>query len=185
MKTQPLRDMDEESAPTNKEFKLVGFVTDVENRMTKTNKPFGKVTMLDYTGAYTFTVFGKDYTDHKNLYEKGYSIMVSAKFSESRYDASRKFFSINTVKLLSEIKEDFFNNITFAISHEKINSAFIDQITEVVKKNKGKINLNFKIYNNLDESVVSLFSRTERVTLSDEIIDFLENNPHIENVKLN
>ncbi len=186
MKVTPLREMDDEDKITKlRDIKIVGFITEVTERMTKNGKPFGKVSMIDYTGSYSFMVFGKDYTDNKNLFVKGYSIMVNAGFKEGHADKTKLFFSVNKVSLLSEIKETLFSKLTLQISIDNVNDDFINDILALVKKNKGKINLNFAIFNTLDNTSIKLFSRTERIELSDEIIEFLENNPYVENVSLN
>lgn len=186
MKITSLRDMDDEDKVSKiRDIKLAGFITDVTERMTKNGKPYGKITMIDYTGTYNFTVFGKDYTDNKNLFVKGYSVLVYASFKEGFADKTKLFFSVAKVALLSEIKETLFSRLTLKISVDNINDEFIADMMKLIKKNKGKINLNFSLYNSVDNTSVKLFSRTERVGLTDEFIEFLENNPYVENISLN
>lgn len=186
MKITPLREMDDEDRVSKiRNLKIVGFVTDIVERMTKNGKPYGKVSMIDYTGSYSFAVFGKDYTDNKNLFVKGYSIMVFAEFRESKADKNRTFFTVNKVELLSELKDTLFSKLTIQLSVDNINEEFITELLKIVKKNKGKINLNFSIYNSLDNTSIKLFSRTERVELTDEFVEFIENNPNLENISLN
>lgn len=186
MKITPLREMDDEDRISKiRDLKIVGFVTDVIERMTKNGKPYGKISMIDYTGSYSFAVFGKDYTDNKNLFVKGYSIMVFAGFRESTVDKNRTFFTVNKVELLSELKETKFSKLSLQLSIDSINDDFINEFLNIIKKNKGKINLIFSIYNSLDNTSIKLFSRTERVGLTDEFVEFIENNPSLENVSLN
>ncbi len=186
MKITPLRDMDdEEKIARFKDIKIVGFVTDVTERMTKNGKPYGKISMIDYTGSYSFMVFGKDYTDNKNLLVKGYSIMIYAGFKEGLSDKTKMFFSVSKVSLLSEVKETSFSKLTLQISVENVNDEFINDLSALIKKNKGKINLNFALFNSVDNTLVRMFSRTERVGLTDEFVEFIENNPYVENVSLN
>jgi DNA polymerase-3 subunit alpha len=186
MKITPLREMDDEEKISKlRDIKIVGFVTEVTERMTKNGKPYGKISMIDYTGSYSFMVFGKEYTDNKNVFVKGYSIMVYAGFKESHADKAKLFFSVAKVALLSEIKETLFSKVTLQVAVENVNDEFINDILTLIKKNKGKINLNFALFNAIDNTSVKLFSRTERIGLTDEIIDFLENNPYVENVSLN
>ncbi|HNQ66762.1 MAG TPA: DNA polymerase III subunit alpha [Bacteroidales bacterium] len=186
MKITSLREMEDDDKVVGKrDIKIVGLVTDVTERMTKTGKPYGKVTMIDYTGSYSFMVFGKEYTDNKNLFVKGYSLMIYCNFKEGTSDKSKMFFSVSKVALLSEIKDTLFSKLTLQISVENINEEFINDVLSLVKKNKGKINLNFALFNSVDNTSVKLFSRTERIGLTEEFIEFLENNPYVENVSLN
>lgn len=186
MHIRKLSDLDDEANEVvNKDFRIVGFITDVNERMTKTGKPFGRVSMIDYTGSFTFTLFGKDYTDNKNLFVKGYSVMVTAIYKEGYTDKTKKFLNVTKVALLSEIKENYFKKITLSLPVENVTSDFIGGIYELIKNNKGNINLNFKIYSGENKTAINLFSRTERVSLSEDIIDFLENNNNISKVSLN
>ena len=186
MKIIPLREMEnEDEVEKLKDFKLAGFITEVVERMTKNGKPYGKVTIIDYSGSYSFTLFGKEYTDHKNLLVPGYSVLLHAGFKEGFNDKERKYFSVSKIMMLSEVKDTLFKKLTLALSSENINENFVTDLVSVTKKNKGDTNLVIYIYNREENSILKLFSRTERIKLNDEIIDFLENNPYIENVSLN
>jgi DNA polymerase-3 subunit alpha len=186
IKITPLRDMeDEENASKMKDVKIAGFVTDVVERMTKTGKPYGKISMIDFTGSYSFTLFGKDYTDNKNLFVKGYSIMISAGFKEGFTDKTKLYFNVSKVAMLADIKESYFSKLTLNVPFDNINDDFIKEITMLIKKNKGKINVNFYIYNSVDETAIKLFSRSERIGLTDEIIEFLENNTYFDKYNFN
>ncbi len=186
MNIRKLNELDDESSEiVNREFKIVGFITDVTERITKKGKPFGKISMIDYTGSFTFTLFGKDYTDNKNLFVQGYSILIVGKYKEGYNDKTKRFFNVTKIMLLSDIKENYFSNITLCIPVENITNEFIGGLTQLVKKNKGNININFQLYSGHNKTAINLFSRTERVSLTDDIIDFLENNNNIVKVNLN
>jgi DNA polymerase-3 subunit alpha len=182
----PLREMEnEEEVSKLFNFRLAGFITDVSERMTKNGKPFGKITMIDFTGTYSFSLFGKDYTDFKNNLVKGYSVLINGGFQESFADKTKKFFSVSKIKLLSDVK-DSLEKLTLAIPCHNINDEFLTNFISITKKNTGKTSIFFNIYIPENQgSIIKMFSRTKRVDLTDEVIEFLENNPYIENVSLN
>lgn len=181
-----LRELDEDTNKiTDREFKIVGFITEVTERMTKTGKPFGKISIIDYTGSFTFTLFGKDYLENKNFFVKGYSILVVAVYKEGYKDKTQRYLNVTKVMMLSDVKDNHFKKITISVPVENVTDEFIGNITNLVKKNKGEINVNFKLYSEENKTAINLFSRTERVSLSDDIIDFLENNPFNLKVSLN
>jgi DNA polymerase-3 subunit alpha len=64
--------MGELDSMLGRELKLGGIVSGVEHRTTKTGKPFGKFTVEDYNGNYTFTLFGEDYLKFKNFMNTGW-----------------------------------------------------------------------------------------------------------------
>ncbi|MBN2778804.1 MAG: DNA polymerase III subunit alpha [Bacteroidales bacterium] len=184
--TKELRELDDESNQIiDREFKIVGFITEVTERMTKNGKPYGRISIIDYTGSFTFTLFGKDYLENKNLLVKGYSVLIVARYQEGFSDKTQRFFSVTKVMMLSEIKENYFSKLTITLPIENVTDELIGDITKLLKKNKGNININFQLYSENNKTAINLFSRTERVSLSDEIIDFLENNPFNLKVSLN
>jgi DNA polymerase-3 subunit alpha len=184
--TKELRELDDESNQVvDREFKIVGFITEVTERMTKNGKPYGRVSIIDYTGSFTFTLFGKDYLENKNMLVKGYSVLIVARYQEGFSDKSQRYFGVSKVMMLSEIKENYFSKLTITLPIENVTDELIGDITKLLKKNKGNININFQLYSENNKTAINLFSRTERVSLSDEIIDFLENNPFNLKVSLN
>ena len=48
--------------------KIAGIVTEVSHRMTKTGKPFGTLTVQDFTDTYTFFLFSDDYINFKEFF---------------------------------------------------------------------------------------------------------------------
>ncbi|MBA4055808.1 MAG: DNA polymerase III subunit alpha, partial [Marivirga sp.] len=69
-------ELNELESMVGRETKLGGIVSGVEHRTTKTGKPFGKFTLEDYTGSYTFTLFGEDYLKFKNFMNIGWFLFV-------------------------------------------------------------------------------------------------------------
>src|SRR5690606_1690018 len=59
-----------------RETKICGIVTAVEHRTTKTGRPFGKFTLEDYSGNFTFTLFGEDYMKYKNYMSQGWFLFI-------------------------------------------------------------------------------------------------------------
>lgn len=196
----PLKEMENEAKVSKMpNIKIVGFISEVNERMTKTGKPFATITMIDYTSSYTFSIFGKDYTNNKNLLVKSYAVMITACFTESyqrkddkyksqtkdnKTDISNSFFTIKNLQLLSEIKESGIKKLSLNINVENINANLVNTLIKIVETNKGQINLYFNILNPNTNEIIKLFSRTHRVSLSDELIEFLENNSDIDKIAI-
>ena len=49
----------------NRDLTIAGIVSEVKHSMTKTGKPFGFLTIQDYTESYRFALFGKDYENFR------------------------------------------------------------------------------------------------------------------------
>ena len=86
-----------------REIKLGGIVSGVEHRTTKTGKPFGKFTLEDYTGNYTFTLFGEDYLKFKNFMNIGWFLFVEGAVIKNTWGQQNVEVKIRNIDLLNEL----------------------------------------------------------------------------------
>ena len=86
-----------------REIKLGGIVSGVEHRTTKTGKPFGKFTLEDYTGNYTFTLFGEDYLKFKNFMNIGWFLFVEGGVIKNNWGQQNVEIKIRNIDLLNEL----------------------------------------------------------------------------------
>lgn len=175
---------DEDYVNKLNEFKITGFVTDHQERLTKNGKPFGTISILDYSGSYTFSLFGKEYIEFKPYFIIGVSLLISAKFTSGYNDKDSQYFSVNHIKTLDELNENHFKHLNIRMCYDAIDSEFVETFKSKMEKSKGNINVNFSIYNPVDNLGIKLFSRTHRVKLDSDFIDFIESEPAIEKYEL-
>jgi len=71
-----LNDLDSKEG---KDCKVGGIVSSVEHRMTKTGKPFGKLSIEDYSGKFEFTMWSEDYLKYKSFLMPGLFLFMNAR----------------------------------------------------------------------------------------------------------
>src|SRR5690606_23957146 len=86
-----------------RELKLGGIVSQVDHRTTKTGKPFGRFTLEDYSGSFTFTLFGEDYLKHRNYMNIGWFLFVEGAVVRKQWGDQSLEFRIRNIDLLNEI----------------------------------------------------------------------------------
>jgi hypothetical protein len=64
----------------SKEFKIVGFVTNVIERVNKSNKPYGRVTLEDYSGTYEHLFWAKHWVEFANYFKPNYDGPAKSRF---------------------------------------------------------------------------------------------------------
>ncbi|HQB22760.1 MAG TPA: DNA polymerase III subunit alpha, partial [Bacteroidales bacterium] len=189
LKTIPLIELENEA--NNAKFsniRIAGYITDVTERLSKAGNPYGKITMIDYSSTFSFAVFGKTYTELKNYFVKGYSILMNCGFSYSTYrndDKSTLSFNINKVHLLADLKENFFKELSLRIPVENVTPEFVSEFLKILKSSKGKVTLSLSLEDKKNKSEVTVFSRNHQIKLSDKLIEYLESNKYFNNIKLN
>jgi DNA polymerase-3 subunit alpha len=159
---------------------VAGIVTDTKNGIGKNGKPYGSFTLQDYTDSFRFIMFDKEYLEFSKYFITGYYLLVKGRVQKRKFREDELEFHINTIHLLSSIKDELIKTVTLKISPENINHEMINELLELARNNKGETELRFLFYDSEDKIGLSMFSRTIRVRLNNELISFLDDFPGLE-----
>ncbi len=162
-----------------REYKVAGFVTNIEHRLTKNGKPFGSFTLEDYTDTHKFMLFSKDYIHFKSYLTVGYSLLLRGKI-QTRYNSTDSEFKILNIDLLSDMKDKMIKSLALKIKIEHINNQFIEEIKNIASENQGNIPLQFLIYDAQTKVWVQMNSKSHKVNVNENFVNYLEQNPEID-----
>jgi len=87
---------------------------------------------------------------------------------------------IKSIYLLSSVRDELVRNIQIKLSVDMITEKLTEHLARFTQKNSGNSNLRVQIIDPAENISVDMFCRTQRVALSDELIEFLSNNHEIE-----
>jgi DNA polymerase-3 subunit alpha len=138
-----------------------GLVTEVREAMTKTGKPFGVMTIEDYSGSFQISLFGNDYTDFRNYMIKGHSIFVKGKVQKRQWgkDPSNQLeFKVLQIRGLDDLRHNFIKTILLEIPISNLNDGLIDELDQQIAQFKGNTTLKF-IISDPQKDCVSIFFR--------------------------
>lgn len=164
----------------NTEVTVAGIVTDTKNGIGKNGKPYGSITLQDYTDSFRFILFDKDYVEFSKYFFTGYYLLVSGKVQKRRFNEDELEFSIKSINLLSSVKDELIKSVTLKIHPGNIDREMISELMEMIRENKGETELKFYFYDPEDKISLPMFSRTFRVRLNNELISFLDDHPAID-----
>ena len=93
-----------------------------------------------------FSLFDKNYTNHKGILEEGMFVLLIGTLSKPYWkqgqeqDAVPKDleFRISDVKLLDTLLENTSKKVIFKLDVAQMNAAAIDEFIDIVKKHRGK-----------------------------------------------
>jgi DNA polymerase-3 subunit alpha len=136
--TNKLTDLNELESLQGKDCKLVGIVTAVEERRTKTGNPFGRMTLEDYSGAFTFTMFGKEYLERKNFFIPGNHLFLEGTAARNTWGEQNLEFKIRNLDLLNEVSGRKMNGLAIKLDSRAVTPSFLDNLDKLLKKNTGK-----------------------------------------------
>ncbi|NMC36726.1 MAG: DNA polymerase III subunit alpha [Bacteroidales bacterium] len=159
---------------------VAGMVIDSKNGISKNGKPYGSFTLQDYSDSFRFVLFDKEYLEFSKYFIVGYYLLVKGRVQKHKFRNDELEFHIKTINLLSSVKDELIKTVTIKINTEILNQAMINELLELMKSNKGESELKFLFYDQEDKISLSMFSRTIRIRLNNELISFLDDYPGIE-----
>ena len=163
-----------------RDLTIAGIVIDVKHSTTKTGNPFGFLTIQDYTDSYRIALFGKDYENFRKYCYIDYPLLIKGKVQPRMYNENELEFKVKSMMLLGQVREEMVNHLNLTIPLQYIEPELIKEIKEKLLVKKGKVNLHFKIIDQEENLGINLFSRTERIDLSNEVIKYLNQKSEIQ-----
>ncbi len=177
--TADLLDLEDKNG---QEISLGGIVTGVRSGMTKTNRPFGGITLEDYAGTTELMFFGKDYLNFKNYCTIGYTLFIKGLVKEKGWgnNPNEKQFNVNTIEMLGDLRERI-KGITLKVGIHDITDHMMDELLSKIEANKGESYMKFLVFDPKNTKVwIRLLSRIQRVGITNEFIHYLDNHPFLE-----
>ena len=164
----------------NRDLVLGGIVTGVREGFTKKGSPYGVAKVEDYTGVAEFAFFGNDWVEKKNFFSDGMFLFMHGKCQPRQWRQDEWEVKINTIELLSEVKEKVIEKLTVVAPLMAIDDAFIADFSTLVKAHPGNAELCFMILDEDGQMHVSMASRSVKISVQKELVNYLKNQPLLE-----
>ncbi len=164
-----------------KELTFAAIVTGNKDATTKNGKPYGIITIEDYTDTYRIALFSEDYIQFKNYFVKGYMLLIKARVQERKWgrDKGEPELVVKHIDLLAEAKEKLVKNVSLSVSLNRLSGNLIDEIKQFTDQQKGNAFLNFIVYDTEENISITGKSRNFKIQISQNFIRYLDANPEI------
>jgi len=165
-----------------KEIKMAAIIKDVFQGTTKTGKPYGSITVEGYKAEHRLYLFGHDYINFRKFFIKETSVLITGKVQKrwNARDDSEIEFKIAEIELLTEIKNKMIKALTINVPVETISTEFLNNLSDILDKNKGKQSLEFKVYDKEKKLSLNMFSRTKHIKINKKLLHKLKEFSDIE-----
>ena len=164
----------------NKDLVLGGIVTNVREGYTKKGSPYGIAKVEDYSGVAEFAFFGNDWVEKKNFFKEGMFLFMHGKCQPRQWRQDEWEVKINTIELLSEIKDKVLEKITIIAPLMAVNDELIEDLYSLVNNTPGTAELQFMISDEAGQMHVAMASKTMKISIQKELINYLKNQPLLE-----
>jgi len=156
-----------------KEVSMGCIINNVEHRVAKNGNPFGTFEMEDYDGSFKQFLFKDDYLKFRNYLVNGNFVHVRGRIDKKRWGDMEPMFVINSIELLSEIRDKLSKSITLTIPMRTLSTEFIDNLTELLETDESEEKGNCKlkvIVTDEEKTTVNLFSRKIKLKITNELL---------------
>lgn len=163
----------------NQDITFGGIVTKTHIGQTKTGKPYGRITMEDYSGAGEFALFGDDWARLGGYFHEGNSLFVSAHVEERKWRPGSYDLNIGRVEFLSDVKDQKIKSITITLRLDTLSQNTTADIISLVTDNPGTTDVFFNIADHTNQMYVTLQSKRYQLSVDRPLIDFLDEHSEI------
>ena len=173
--TQIGREMDKKELSKFEELSFGGIVTSVSSRWTKTNKPFGIITIEDFEGAGEIALFGEEWTKWQSMLQEEYPVYITAKCQQRfRNNPDAYDLVIKKIEFLSDVKDKSIDKFTIYIDSTLFADSCMTDLETMLRSNTGQVPLYFNIHDIEHNTNIEMFCRNVAVDVNKKLLSFLD-----------
>lgn len=163
-----------------RDLSFAGIITEVRNGTTKTGKPYGAITIEDYSDSHKLMFFSNDFLEFNKYFAMGYGLYFKAKVQARPYGDAELEIKIKSINMLSNLRDELVKSISIVVPVQDVTDELITEIKAHTDNVKGKILLKFKLIDKTENLSVDLYSRTQKIVLTEELITYLKQRDELE-----
>ena len=153
-------------------YTLGGIVTSVDTGTSQKGFPWLSITLEDFSGNYTFKIFGRDVNNFKNRVQNNDFIRIKARVSPSTYRPGSLDTRIEEIQFLQDVSSSVANAVRIYLDRNFSHSDFFNKLVSL-KSNDRLGDLYLKIFDYDKAQVINIHSR-KKFPITKELIDFLD-----------
>jgi len=183
-----LVELNELESLKGREIIVGGMVTATQQGTTKAGRPYGAMTLEDYSGAYKLMLFQNDFVEFGKYMVQNLFVLVWASVQERKSDWKTNKpvelpqqviydLKIKKMTLLSSFveTETLLKSLCIKIEINQLTEDLIDDLKALILNDtrEGKTKLYFVVHDASNHSKVKLFSRQHLIQVSKPLVHFL------------
>jgi DNA polymerase-3 subunit alpha len=162
----------------NRELVFGGVVSDIQHRVSKQGKGWATFIIEDYTDSYEFRIFGEEYLRFRHFLMKNNFVFVKAYVKEgwTNRDTGKKGdprLQFNSFQLLHDVMDNYAKKLSIQLNIKEIAEDKIQSLKALLQMHPGNQALHFVIYDNAEQIKLQMPSRRQKVKVSQELLDAL------------
>ncbi len=143
-----------------REFTLGTVVNEGQHKYSKLGRPFGALSVEDYSGSVQFNLFSENYLKYKHFIQQGTFLFIKGDVVP-RHEGSEEYtYRIKDIKLMSEVLNFFVKSITLLldVNQVELDETLADQFLTIIKSSPGNCRLRV-FFRNHEEALTFVASK--------------------------
>ena len=161
----------------NKDLTLGGMVTAVRRGVSKAGKPYGIVTIEDYSGSFEIALFGQDWPTWGSYMDVGNTLYITAKCQPRQWDPSKLEFKIGKIEFLADVKDSLIDSITISLGIDALDDDMVMSLSAMIKEHPGQASLYFHILDPEGKMNLTFHSKLGKVSVKKDLISYIQSQP--------
>lgn len=166
-------------ANPNRQFRLIGLVTDAQHKISRQGNKFGNFIIEDYSGKTDIVLWSDDYVRFSPFLQQGSTVFLTG-FFKQRFNRPEFEFKCTSVSLAETLKRNLTRQVHIEIHPKDVTDDVVDFIDKNVKEHPGKSTLKLTLSEPKNNWKISLMTMDNGFEMNDEMTEFLENKPEFE-----
>ena len=150
-----------------------GIVTNVRTAVTSKGKPYGVVTIEDYSGQGEIALFGQDWSQWQGYMQIGSSLLINGSIQVRSNNASRKYLVIGRIDFLNDVKDNVIQQLTLTMAANDVTEDVALTISRIANEHPGKALLRICLIDS-DGVAVTLTSPSHKISVNRDLINTIE-----------
>ena len=157
----------------HRDFNIGGIVTKVEHLTTKNGKGWARFIMEDYEESYEFRIFDEEYLKFRHFINVNSFLMMKIKIVPGWQGQEYRLQFLNFM-LLQDVIDQMSKRLTIYVNITDLNPKRMDEYAALLKKFKGKKELNFLVFQMEEQLKLHLNSRKFKINITKELLEELD-----------
>ncbi len=155
------------------EFRVMGLVTSMREIISQKGNPYGRITLLDYSGNMEMNFYGKDYLNNKALISKDYILLIQG-VVEPKPDDDRPKISFKSIRLATELEPaKLIKSITITLRPIDLENGIHQTVSDILEQFRGNTPVWFN-FQDLDEEMGVTLVSNIRVEFCSQLLELMD-----------
>lgn len=173
------------SLPAGTKVTFGGIVTNVkQGHSTRDGKPYGIVSLEDYSGAGELRLFGDKWAAVSGYMQQGNTLYINGIIEPNRYNAEKKYLTVTLAQFLDDVKDKLIKRLYISMALENLDSDTAMMLSKSLEEKPGNAEMVLEFHDHESGDVLQL-KASNGIKVDRTLVGFLDTKSDIITYEIN